>query len=267
MGKNIALLILSCDNYADIWPIFFSQFERNWPDCPFDKYISTNFLSAGSDSFTDIKVGQDQSWSDGVMKALTQIKDTYEYALITLEDLILTEKIDNPEFLSMVSMFLSSNGNYLKFIRKPKPTHKFNKYFGEIKPGSLYRPTCVYALWKIETLLELLDRNEDAWQFERFGAIRSDRYNGFYVVYKDFFKISNTVIKGKWVPSEKRKIEKEGYQIKKSRKALTQPEVIKLAFRTFMFKLFTNFFPWKYRRQIVFMLKRYRNKKQLSSDR
>jgi len=256
MIKNISLVVLSCDNYSDLWSIFIEQFEKSWPDCPYDKYISTNFISAGSNTFQDIKIGKDYSWSDGVIKTLNKIKNQYEYVLITLEDLILIEKVDNEKFQAIVKEFMNLDGNYLKFIRKPRPTNKFNNYFGEIKPGSLYRPTCVYAIWKIETLLELLNKNENAWEFERFGAVRSDKYDGFYVVYKDFFKFSNTVVKGKWVPKEKKKFEKLNYKFDKKRKTLTKTLAMKLTIRILLFNLFTRFFPWRYRRRI---LRNYKN--------
>ena len=258
--NNIALIVLSCDNYSDLWPIYISQFEKNWPDCSFDKYISTNFLSAKSASFHDIKIGKDNSWSDGVLKTLYFLKDKYDYVFIALEDLILMDKVDNNKFSKIVSEFIKLDGNYLKFIRKPKPTNKFNVLFGEIKPGSLYRPTCVYALWKIETLIELLVENENAWEFERFGAVRSDRYTGFYVLYNDFFKVSNTVVKGKWVPKEKKQIANLGYNIDKNRKSLSRLESIKLKLNTIFFNLFTSFFPWNYRRTFIFKLKGYARK-------
>lgn len=254
--NKIALLVLSCDSYSDLWPIFITQFDKNWPDCPFDKYISTNFFDANSDNFKSLKIGKDNSWSDGVIKSLNKIKNQYEYALITLEDLILTEKVDNEKFQTIVSEFTKLNGNYLKFIRKPRPTNNFNKYFGEIKPGSLYRPTCVYALWKIETLLKLLVETENAWEFERFGSVRSDKYNGFYVIYSDFFKVSNTVVKGKWVPKERRRIESQGIKIDSTRKVLSAFQSFELKIHNYSFNIFINIFHWKFRRPIIFKLKK-----------
>lgn len=257
MVNKVAVVVLSCDNYSDLWPIFIEQFENNWPDCPFDKYISTNFLSAKSDSFKDIKIGKDNSWSDGVFKTLNALKEKYEYALITLEDLMLIEKVNNEQFNYIASEFLKIDGNYLKFIRSPKPTNKFNSLFGEIKPGSLYRPTCVYALWKIQTLIDLLRVEENAWEFERFGAVRSDKYNGFYVVYQDFFKMLNTVVKGKWVPKERGVIKDLGHDINDSRETLSKVEEIQLKLKTYLFKLFANIIPWQYRRKITFNIKGY----------
>ena len=42
MNKSTALLVLSCDEYSDLWNIFIKQFAVNWPDCPLDKYFVTN---------------------------------------------------------------------------------------------------------------------------------------------------------------------------------------------------------------------------------
>ena len=259
-SNKIALIVLSCDAYSDLWPIFINQFEINWRDCPYDKYISTNHLNSGSNSFQDLKIGEDKSWSDGVRKALTQLKDKYEYALITLEDSVLVEKVDNNKFNEILTEFVKLNGNYLKFIKKPSPTNRFNSYFGEIKPGSLYRPTCVYALWKIETLLSLLDENENAWEFERFGSIRSDKYPGFYVVYEDFFKILNTIVKGKWVPSELKRLRRIGIHPQLERQILSNMSAFNLKFKTLIFKIFTTIIPWQYRRKIVLKIKHHDGK-------
>jgi hypothetical protein len=158
MTNNIAFVVLSCDNYSDLWPVFISQFEKNWPDCTLEKFFVTNHKIIPKSSLNELKIGDDISWSDGLIKALKFLRKDFTYALITLEDLPIVNRVNNIEFLDIVSDLLRVDGNYLKFIRKPKPTKKFNTRFGVIEEGSLYRPTCVYALWKIETLLDILSR-------------------------------------------------------------------------------------------------------------
>lgn len=256
MINKTAFVVLSCDNYSDLWPIYIKQFKKNWPDCPFDKYISTNKLDADDSTFRTLKIGEDNSWSDGVIKTLKLLEGNYDYALIALEDLILIEKVDNLKFKTIFNSFIETDGNFLKFIRKPKPTAKYNQYFGIIGKGSLYRPTCVYSLWKIDVLLDLLDKSENAWQFERYGAVRSDKHEGFYVVYNTFFKVLNTVIKGKWVPKEKSKIKKLGYEIDSKRGTFSFLYASLHRIKTLCFNVFTEIFPWRFRRRIIFKLKR-----------
>jgi len=258
--NKIAFVILTCDNYSDLWSMFIHFFEKNWKDCPLDKYFVTNYLSIPESSFDTLKIGNDESWSDGLLKAIAILKKKYDYLIITLEDWPIIEKVDNDQFDHILDIFLKENGNYLTFRNKPKPTHKFNKLFGKIEKGSLYRPSCVYSLWKIDVLEKLLVKEENAWEFERFGSIRSDKFDKFFVVYKDFFKICNTVVKGKWVRSEYKRIKKLGFTPNISDRDLFSPlEELKLKTNEFIFNIFNRItpIPWNIRRKIVFKIKGY----------
>ncbi len=259
MIQKTALVALSCDNYSDLWPIFIKQFQDNWADCPFDKYISSNQMEYENEEFSFIKIGKDNSWSDGVIKTLNLLKESYDYALVTLEDLMLYKKVDTQTFLSMCNEFFDADGNYIKFIKKPSPTKKFNQDFGEIEPGSLYRPTCVYALWKIDVLLDLLREEENAWQFERYGAVRSEKYAGFYVVYKDFFSVLNTVVKGRWVPVELKKLTRLGHNLIPEREVMGSFAALKLYTYALLYRLSYNFIPWKMRKKLVFAIKKIKS--------
>lgn len=254
---KIALLVITCDKYSDLWPIFIGQFNKNWEECPFDKYFITNQKETSSSHFKAIKVGINETWSSGLYKALELLKQNYEYVFVTLEDSILLEKVNNDVFLKISNIFINENGNYLKFITKPKFDIYHNNYYGIISPNSLYRPTCVYSLWKICVLQDLLKIDENAWEFERFGSVRSDSYDKFYVVYDNFFKISNTIIKGLWVRKEKKKMLKLGYEISRERKTMNLFKTLLLYFKTFNFKAFNILIPWKYRRAIVFFIKHH----------
>jgi len=260
MNIKTALLVLSCDSYSDLWPQMIKSFDNYWIDCPYDKYFVTNFKSIPKSTFNQISVGKDKSWSHGLIIALNKIKHEYNYVLLTLEDLPLVKSVDTEKFKQITTEFYKTNGNYLKFIRKPRPTKKYNKYFGIIEPGSLYRPTCVYALWKIETLLSLLKEEENAWQFERFGAIRSDKIDKFFVVYTNFFSVINTVVKGKWVKKELRKSLKLGLITDSERPVLRQVDEFKLKIYTDIFNVFTGLVPWKHQRKLVFRIKGYDRK-------
>lgn len=261
MKKKTAFIVLTCDNYSDLWPMYIHFFEKNWPDCPFDKFFVTNHKKVQESSFQTLNIGKDDSWSDGLLKALAILKSQYDYVLITLEDWPIISKVNQNEFESMINSFFELDGNYLTFRRQPKPTYSFNNYFGIIEKGSLYRPTCVYALWKIAVLEDLLVREENAWEFERFGSIRSDKYDKFFITYKNFFKICNTVIKGKWVRSEYNRINKLGFKpdINK-RKLFSVKDELLLKIYVFIFNGLTEYLPisGKMWRRVVFTIKGYK---------
>jgi hypothetical protein len=266
MNKSTALIVLTCDNYSDLWPMFISLSEKYWPDCPYDKYFITNNKSVPESSFNSIKIGQDESWSDGLLKAIDELKSKYDYLLITLEDSPIIEYVDQDKLNLITNAFFTAKGNFLSLFTQQdmgKPTRKYNEFFGIIDKGSLYRPTCVYSLWKISVLEDLLVREENAWDFERYGSVRSDKYDDFFMVYKNFFKMSNTVIKGKWLRSEYKRIKKLGYNPDiTSRDLMSKKEEFRFKTYLLIFKILNKHvpIPWKIRRKVVFTLKGYKYK-------
>lgn len=263
MKKSIAFVVLTCDSYSDLWPLYISFFQKNWENCKYDKFFITNNESIPGSNFEFIKIGKDKSWSDGLLKAISVLKNKYDYLFITLEDCPIIETVNQIKLDFIIDEFFVSEGNFLSFYtmgEMGKPTRKYNKYFGIIDKGSLYRPTCVYSLWKISVLEDLLVRDENAWEFERFGSVRSDKYDNFFMVYNNFFKVSNTVIKGKWLRSEYKRIIKLGFKPSlEKRKLNTRKEEFIFKLYYFVFKLFYKYvpIPWKIRRKIVFKIKGY----------
>mgnify|MGYP006077649639 CR=1 FL=1 len=264
MNRSTALIVLTCDNYSDLWPMFINFSEKYWPDCPYDKYFITNNKDIPESSFDCIKIGKDDSWSDGLLKAIAALKSKYDYLLITLEDSPIIEYVDQDKLNIITDEFFDARGNFLSLFTQydnGKPTRKYNNYFGVIDKGSLYRPTCVYSLWKISVLEDLLVRDENAWDFERYGSIRSDKYDGFFMVYRNFFKMSNTVVKGKWLRSEYKRIKKLGYNPNIiDRGMMSKKEELFFKLYLFVFLILDRFIPWKIKRKIVFKLKGYKYK-------
>jgi hypothetical protein len=240
-GK-IALLILSCDKYYELWDPVFKSIDEFWKDCKYDKFLLTNFKDYNYKNVNVIKVGEDISWSNNLAIALSEIRKTYSHVLISLDDLFLNKKVDNQLLESVIESFILIDGNYLKLIEGPKHTRRFNDLFGEIEPGSIYRPTCVFALWKISILEELLVLSENAWEFERKGAVRSNSYDKFFVIYKDIFIYRNSVVRGKIVRADAKKY---GLLNTKELTVMTVSDHFSFKMRYYFFKIAMTIIPWK----------------------
>ena len=143
--EDLSLVVLSCDKYSDLWDPFFYFFERNWQDCPLKKHIVSNHINANLKGFDNIKIGDDNSWSENLIKILDRIES--EYVFITLDDLYFNKKVSTPDIIDAFSSLKALGGNYLKLIPEPKPQKRANQIFGEIKKGSLYRSTAVFTIW------------------------------------------------------------------------------------------------------------------------
>ncbi|MBU1011373.1 MAG: hypothetical protein KKG99_00085 [Bacteroidetes bacterium] len=249
--KKIAVLVLSCDKYSDLWPTFFNLFERFWPNCPYDVYLQTNYLVyQGGKNVKSLTIGIDKTWSDGLKKSLMNLTK-YEYVLILLEDMFLSANIDDNTLELIIDQFIIMDGNFITLINEPKPDRPVNKHFGIISKNAMYRSTTTASLWKQSVLLDLLDDTENAWQFEKVGSKRSDKYEGFYSVNQDVFKFIHGVIKGKWTRKAKRDLQKLNVNLNSKRETFSLLEEIKFWSYKRIRKIILMLVPFGLRRKLL----------------
>jgi hypothetical protein len=247
MKADIGLVILSCDKYSELWEPLSSSILANWPDCPFDKYLVTNYLDFNSPYFITLKVGEDISWSGNILNALRILKSEYKYILVTLDDLFLDNKVDTGTLSLIINSFLEIDGNFLSLIQSPRFTKKYNRFFGEIEPGALYRPTCVFGLWKLTVLENLIIPSENAWEFERNGSLRSNKFNKFFSVYRSVFIYRNVVVRGKILRKEAADFNLVDCKLLKT---MSFGESITFHIRHFIFKTVLSVIPWRLQKSL-----------------
>jgi hypothetical protein len=241
---KIAFLVLSYDKYSDLWKPFAQLFDRYWPDCPFDKYFASNEKPFNEYGFQPVLMGEDKTWSMGLQTALSALKDRYEYVLITLEDLFLTNNVDNECLMRCVDEFLNKDGIYLRLYSLRKIHKADGQYIERIKHNIPYRHNCVYALWKIAILQNVLVSNENAWEFEKVGAKRTATMNGFFHANKKHFIFTNVIIKGKWRKEALIQIQNILPDIAINRQIFTDAEEKRFNIRLRAFKFFYDNVPF-----------------------
>lgn len=255
--SDIAFVVLSCDKYSDLWEPYIDLFNRYWSDCPFDKYLVSNIKTLTTSSFHIINSGVDECWSSGLLKVLSILENRYEYIFITLEDLFILKKVDNNQILRLMDSFENHNGNYLRLYTKGRyPDRIIDDHMGELLKSNPYRINCVYSIWRISILKGLLKTDENAWEFEKKGVLRSCNLNGFFISNGNIFNISNTIVKGKWVPYEYHKIKKELPNIIIQRPMLSFQETVKLWLSEIVFNSIMKIRILWLKRYIFFMIRK-----------
>ncbi len=196
MKNKLAILVLSCDRYASLWPLFFDRFEKFWPDCKYPVFLLANELNFQRDGVKTINIGPDKDWTSNLMCALESIDA--ENVLLMLDDAPLAAKVNSNKFSDLISIFESEKFNYINCKASPLPKSK-TKFddIGELPPGSNYRAALVPCIWRVSILKEIARIGESAWQFEIRGTKRSDQHNGFFSLWAPFFQITHIIIKGK----------------------------------------------------------------------
>jgi hypothetical protein len=199
-ADKLAIVVLSCDKYSDLWAPFAHCFRRFWPDCPFPVYLFANQKRLeGEPGIATVLSGEDRDWSSSIKSCLQQVRE--EYVLVLFDDVFLSRRIE-PERLALLLGWLArEKPSYLRFRDVPRPDERVNREIGRYRESTMYR-TAVFALWRRETFLTLLTPGESAWQFEFNGLARAAGDPAFYGTYcHDVIPYVHGVEKGKWVPA------------------------------------------------------------------
>lgn len=167
----ITMLLLSCDNYSDLWDDFFNLKERFWPDCEYKWYVVTETKDYTRNQVGVIKCGRELNWAGRLRYALNQV-DT-SYVGIYLDDYFIVSSINNDRIKSFVDLMYSDGvsflnlGNVFYHITNLPNKEYYKDHLIRIPKHQKYGIDTSAAIWDKEYLLEKLgDGDYSAWQFE-----------------------------------------------------------------------------------------------------
>jgi hypothetical protein len=202
-----AVLVPSCDAYADLWKPFFTLFWRHWPDCPFPVYLGANRLTFDHPRVVSLASDQGTSWANRVREHVAAVPTPY--LLLVLEDFFWRRSTPTAEVLQLLDALRRLDGEMLRLTHRPPPDEPVPGApdLGRIRPGAPFRVSTQTAFWRRSTLLELMRPGESIWQFEVDGSRRSDRWpDGFYSTRRQVLPYGYHVVeKGKWFRHEARR--------------------------------------------------------------
>jgi hypothetical protein len=195
------ILVVSCDAYADLWDPFFALFRRAWPHCESPMFLGTNYKHYQDPSVTVIAVGEDRSWAENVRVMLDRIHA--ERVILLLEDFLFTRSVDGARVAILAELAVKENLHCLRLTPKLAPTKRLlnDEKVGELRPGDAWRVSTQAAIWKVDTLRELLRPGMTAWNFEFDGsATAAERFpDKFWGTYDEVLPYVNGVERGKWL--------------------------------------------------------------------
>ena len=211
MPGQIAILVSSFDAYSDLWPPYFEAFERNWPDCPFPRYLLSNYKTFPGFAVTSIQVKDVRAWPVCMRLALNEIRE--EFILLLLEDLFIFSKVDTDKFLRLSEWIAEHRPACIRLQPEQGMVPTEFPGISHLPPGLPYRSSTVLSVWRKDVLLDLLRDDESIWQFEVMGSVRTDKYPDFYVTDQPYLKYLHGVIRGKWIPDAQRKLLAAGIHV------------------------------------------------------
>lgn len=203
-----AVLIVSCDRYADLWPHFFGCFFRYWRDCPYRLILGTNNLRYDDPRVTTVCIGEDKDYSSNLAAMLREIDE--EWVIVLVEDILFSAPVDSERMTALICAMQEDGVVHARLLYNKYSQHNLLPTCGpaasgisELPVGVPYRAALNAGLWRKVDLLGLLREGESAWEFERHGSMRSFGLLGRFVSVarpggEPLFCWEHGVIKGQW---------------------------------------------------------------------
>ncbi|MDD4902659.1 MAG: hypothetical protein PHE24_06010 [Patescibacteria group bacterium] len=215
-NKNCAIVISSCDAYADAWDPFFTLFFRYWPDCPFRIILISNGREYNDARVTTYKIKNDLGWSGNLIEALKNIGE--DYVIYFQEDYFLRKKVITEKIFAALKLIAETRAAYLRLYPCPGPDLPFNdsQEIGMIGRGAAYRNSTQTAIWDRQIFLSLLKDGETGWDFETGGGLERSRkidqpFLSFRAPAIDYF--CTAILKGKYLYDAVRFCRREGIRL------------------------------------------------------
>jgi hypothetical protein len=172
--QDVAILVVSCDAYQDLWRPFFHCFFKYWPDCPFPVFLGANTLTYEEPRISMIRVGPDIDYSSNLMKMLEVIDQ--DWVILWIEDRFLARPVNTARVSFCIREVQEQQCAYGKLVANYPFARNANAsaILGQIPPGEPYRVSITVGLWRKRILKQLLRQGESAWDLEHAGSIRSN---------------------------------------------------------------------------------------------
>jgi hypothetical protein len=249
MSADLAVVVMSCDKYADLWGPFMAQYRKYFPRLDLPVYVGSNELPCREDGVTAVLSGPDVDWSTSCKAILRQVP--HRKVLVILEDLLLRQPVDADLFAKSVELLERGDALHVKYWGTPVPDRPSDvPGIGVYDRGAPYRAT-VCGFWDRDYLVNLLLDGESPWNFEILGSYRTSYSDRFYGVLHPMCVCANMVEKGHWIPESVEWARREGVAIEIGRRPMLvgrgqATSRMKMLYFRWMVRL-----PWRWRLAIM----------------
>ncbi len=236
---KVGILVNTCDRFSDCWELFFHQWKKYSNGLDWPLYLNTEWvdypypvgLGGGALRVCEARAKYEgwkgtgyPTWSWCVEHALQLMPE--DLVLYVQEDYFLTRDLDTAALREAVKVMVEhpevdcvhlnvASNRYHKpaIFENWKRVSRWNRYF----------VSCQAAIWRKSTLLELLRRHENAWQFERWGtcrarALRCHFYTAATGGYSPVEYFCTGIVQGKWLHPVEELFEQAGIEMDFSRR-------------------------------------------------
>lgn len=177
---DLALCVCSSNSYKDVWDLFYFYWNKNSSQYKIPIYFLTSEKTENTNSkykvVYPISYNSLDPWSNRIEECLKKID--HRNIITTTEDAIINKEIETKKFFNALYYFDNNNLDYLKISPfYPNKCKEKNNSFVSHADWELHRVNITKAIWKKNSLLKLIKKDETFNEFDMFASIRAKEYN------------------------------------------------------------------------------------------
>ena len=119
LGDRLSIYVSSFDDYADIWPVFFTRFFKYWPDFPYPVNLGAVSKVYDDRRVLPLRAADHKNWSSRAVEYLNKLESPY--VLMILEDSILDRPVDNAVLAKLVALMDRYDLHAIRLFPDPPP--------------------------------------------------------------------------------------------------------------------------------------------------
>lgn len=186
--KNLfSIVVVTSDNYSSLLDGFFHYLKKNWPNNPFEIFLSLESKEYKNDMNLKIVYTNSSDWSKRLHQTLKKVQT--KFVILFLDDYWILKEVDQKILTEILDYTLKSNLSYISYSRNLlNYPNKLNSvlnsddiFFFSIGNNIDYYNYLLSAeyIYDKNMLMGLLRKNESAWEFENNASYRLSKVTNF----------------------------------------------------------------------------------------
>ena len=206
------IIVMTCDKFQWVLPVFFHLFKKFWPDCPWPvTVVGGPALESNLDSYSVYR-SDDSVWCDLLMEYLEPKHDD-DLVCIFCEDYVVMGYVDTKVVNRCLRIIRADpRVQLMRLNAVPGPTLPWGaEGIGEFdKDNAPYLSSLVPCIWRVGHLRRLIEPGWTAWDVEILGTPKARRLPGIYLGFEKIQLIPchNYLIRGELNPAAAEEVQR-----------------------------------------------------------
>lgn len=215
---DCSVLIMSCDKNHKLLSLFLDFFSKNWSDCPYPVYVSTEKRQINHSLAISLN-SSTLFWGQRLLECLETIPT--EFVILVLDDFLIEKSVNSRTVFDYVDV-LKQNADIgcITLANIPDENNKRSKIRNLLQRDSKgnYLLNTQISIWRKNLLNQIIYPKDTPWQAELYGSIRARKFSDFkfYCLTSDDvmpikYNRGWLVVRGVWNADEIERLKLEPY--------------------------------------------------------